>query len=82
MSRNRKDWVDNLVDTLWAYKTAFRTTLDMSPYRVVYYKSCYLPIEIEHRVGWAIRMLNYDLTEASEDRELQLSELEVIRADA
>ena len=54
----------------------------MSPYRVVYGKPCHLPVEIEHRVWWAIKILNYDLIEAGEERRLQLSELEEIRAEA
>ena len=49
MSRNKKDWVDKLVDALLAYRTTFKTPLGMSPFRVVYGKSCHLPIEIEHR---------------------------------
>ena len=54
----------------------------MSPCRVVYGKPCHLLIEIEHKAWWAIKMLNYDLTKASEERRLQLSELEGIRAKA
>ena len=51
MGRNKKDWADNLVDALWAYRTACKTPLSMSSYRVVYGKPCDLPIEIEHK-GW------------------------------
>ena len=73
MTRNRKDWADNLVDALWAYTTAFKTPLRMLPYRVVYGKPCHLPVEIEHRAWRAIKMLNYDLNKAGEVRKLQLS---------
>jgi len=82
MGRNRKDWADKLVNALWAYKTAFKTPLDMSPYRVVYGKPCHLPIEIENRAWWAIKMLNYDLNEVGEVKKLQLSELGEIRSEA
>jgi len=54
----------------------------MLPYRVVYGKPCHLPLEIEHRAWLAIKMLNYDLTEVGEERRLQLSEHEEIRAQA
>jgi len=51
VSENRKDWADNLIDALWAYRMAFKTPLGMSPYKVVYGKLCHLPIKIDHR-GW------------------------------
>ena len=54
----------------------------MSPYRVVYGKPCHLHVDIEHRAWWAIKMLNFDLTEAGEVRKLQLSEMDEIRAEA
>ena len=54
----------------------------MLPYRIVYSKPCHLSFEIEHRAWWAIKMLNYHLTDASEERRLQLSELDNIRVEA
>jgi len=74
--------IDKLVDAPWAYRTAFKTRLGMSPYRVVYSKPCHLPVKIEYRAWWAIKKHNYDLTEDGEERRLQLNELDDIRAEA
>lgn len=80
--KNRKDWSDKLIDALWAYRTAYKTPLGMSPYRVVYGKACHLPVELEHRALWPIKMLNTDLDAASGVRKLQINELDEIRAEA
>ena len=77
-----KDWAHKLPDALWAYQTAYKTPIGMSPFRLIYGKACHLPVELEHRAYWAIRKLNLPLDEAGKERLLQLQELQELRHDA
>nr|GEU28952.1 hypothetical protein [Tanacetum cinerariifolium] len=82
VGENRALWSDKLEDALWAFRTAFKTPIGCTPYRLVYRKSCHLPLELEHKAFWALKHANFDLKTAGDQQKLQLNELSELRDQA
>ncbi|GJW14707.1 reverse transcriptase domain-containing protein [Tanacetum coccineum] len=51
VGENRASWSDKLDEALWAFRTAFKTPIGCTPYKLVYRKACHLPIELEHKAN-------------------------------
>nr|GFA40940.1 hypothetical protein [Tanacetum cinerariifolium] len=67
---NRASWSDKLDDALWAFRTAFKTPIRFTPYKLVYEKACHLPIELEHEAYWALTHYNFDLKSAGDHQKV------------
>ncbi|XP_024007933.1 uncharacterized protein K02A2.6-like [Eutrema salsugineum] len=79
VSTTKKDWSVKLDDALWTYRTAYKTPLWNKPFHLVYGKACHLPVELEYKAVWTVKLLNFDARSAHERRVMQLHELEEIR---
>nr|GEV20229.1 reverse transcriptase domain-containing protein [Tanacetum cinerariifolium] len=79
---NRASWSEKLDDALWAFRTTYKTSIGCTPYKLVYGKSCHLPIELEHKAYWALKHVNFDLKIAGDHQRLQLNELNELRDQA
>nr|GEW71669.1 reverse transcriptase domain-containing protein [Tanacetum cinerariifolium] len=82
IGENRAFWSDKLDDALWAFRTAYKTPIGCTPYKLVYGKACHLPIELKHKAYWALKQTNFDLTVAGDYRKIKLNELNEIRDHA
>ena len=82
VASTRKDWGAKLDDALWAYQIAFKTPIGLSPFQMVYGKTCHIPVEMEHKAYWALKFMNFDEVLSREKRKLQLLELEEMRQNA
>nr|GEV34718.1 reverse transcriptase domain-containing protein [Tanacetum cinerariifolium] len=82
VGENHASWSKKLEDALWAFRTAYKTPIGCTPYKLVYRKSCHLPIELEHKAYWALKHVDFDLKTVGDHRKLQLNELNKLRDQA
>jgi hypothetical protein len=45
VNKSQTDWPTEINEALWAYRTAFKNPMGMSPYNMVYGKACNLLVE-------------------------------------
>nr|GEV93682.1 reverse transcriptase domain-containing protein [Tanacetum cinerariifolium] len=75
VGENCASWLHKLEDALWAFRTAYKTQIGCTPYKLVYGKACHLPVELEHKAYWALKHANFDLKTAGDHRKVQINEL-------
>nr|GFA40216.1 reverse transcriptase domain-containing protein [Tanacetum cinerariifolium] len=75
VGKNHVSWLDKLDDALWAFRTAFKTPIGCTSYKLVYGKACHLQIELKHKAYWALKHCSYDLLTAGDHHKVQFNEL-------
>nr|GEW63415.1 reverse transcriptase domain-containing protein [Tanacetum cinerariifolium] len=68
---NRASWSDKLDDAMWAFRTAYKTPIGCTPYKLVYRKACHLPIELEYKAYWALKHANFYLKTTGDHSKLK-----------
>nr|GEW90092.1 reverse transcriptase domain-containing protein [Tanacetum cinerariifolium] len=82
VGENHASWSDKLDDALWAFRTAYKTPIGCTPYKLVYGKACHLLVELEHKAYWALKLANFNLQIAGDHRKVQLNKLNELRDQA
>ncbi|GKE81629.1 reverse transcriptase domain-containing protein [Tanacetum coccineum] len=82
IGENHASLSDMLEDALWAFCTAFKTSIGCTPYKLVYGKACHLLIELEHKAYWALKHCNFDLKTVGDHRKIQMNELNELHDQA
>nr|GEU39616.1 reverse transcriptase domain-containing protein [Tanacetum cinerariifolium] len=71
VGEKRASWSDILDNALWAFRTAFKTPIGCTPYKLVYEKACHLPIELEHKAYWAYSLIYKEKTNRIHDSKIK-----------
>ncbi|GJT26721.1 reverse transcriptase domain-containing protein [Tanacetum coccineum] len=82
VGENRASWSDKLDDALWAFRTAYKTPIGCTLYKLVYGKACHILIELEHKAYWALKHTNFDIKTMGDHIKIQLNELNELRDHA
>nr|GEX60867.1 reverse transcriptase domain-containing protein [Tanacetum cinerariifolium] len=82
VGENHASWSDKLDDALWAFRTAYKTPIGCTSYKLIYGKACHLLIELEHKAYWALKCANFDLQTVGNPHKVQLNELYELRDQA
>nr|GEW06461.1 reverse transcriptase domain-containing protein [Tanacetum cinerariifolium] len=82
VGENRASWSDKLDHALWAFRTACKTPIGCTPYKLVYGKACHLLVELEHKAYWALKYANFNLKTAGDHRKVQINKLNELRDQA
>nr|GEZ70719.1 reverse transcriptase domain-containing protein [Tanacetum cinerariifolium] len=82
VGENHASWSEKLEDALWAFRIAYKTPIGCTPNKLVYRKSCHLPIELQHKAYWALKHVHFDLKTTGDHRKLQLNKLNELRDQA
>nr|GEY88643.1 reverse transcriptase domain-containing protein [Tanacetum cinerariifolium] len=82
VGEDHASWSNKLDDALWAFRTAFKTPIGCTPYKLVYGKACHLPIKLEHKAYWALKHCNYDIFTAGDHQKVKVNELNELRDQA
>ncbi|XP_010507049.1 PREDICTED: uncharacterized protein LOC104783609 [Camelina sativa] len=78
----RKHGVTHKVATPYHPQTTYKTPIGTTPFKLVYGKSCHLPVKFKYNSHWATKQMNLNVKTAAERRLIQLNELDEIRMDA
>ncbi|GJZ17379.1 reverse transcriptase domain-containing protein [Tanacetum coccineum] len=69
---------DKLDDALWAFRTAYKSPIESTPFRIVYGKARHLPMEMEHKAYLALKNINLDLDTARKHRTKQWHDAKIM----